>query len=85
MRIATRPHVDREEEVLFIQPRIERLRIDANRNALLYWPVSLAGTTASIVFCDERGSGAARAIIVSHTGRPRVSQRDASGRALRCT
>jgi len=79
------PRVDRDEQVLMIQPRVDRLRIDANRNSLIYWPVSLAGTTASIVFCDERGSRAARAIVISHTGRPRVSQRDASGKALRCT
>lgn len=79
------PHVDRGEQVLHVAPRIERLAITANRNALTYWPVSIAGTTASIVFCDERGAAAARAIIVSYTGRPRISQRDASGRPLRCT
>lgn len=79
------PQVDRSEEVLHVEPRAERLSITANRNALTYWPVSMAGTTVSIVFCDERGSAAARAIIVSYTGRPRISQRDASGRALRCT
>lgn len=79
------PQVDRGEPVLHVEPRVEQLSISANRNALIYWPVSIAGTTASIVFCDERGSAAARAIIISYTGRPRVSQRDASGKALRCT
>lgn len=79
------PQVDRDEPVLRVAPRVERLTITANRNALTYWPVSVAGTTASIVFCDQRGSAAARAIIVSYTGRPRISQRDASGRPLQCT
>lgn len=79
------PLVDRGEPVLHIEPRAERISITANRNALTYWPVSIAGTTASIVFCDRRGPAAARAIIVSYTGRPRISRRDASGGALRCT
>ena len=79
------PQVDDAEEILLAQPRIERLRVTANRNALVYWPVTMAGTTASIVFCDERGAAAARAVIVSHTGRPRVTDKDASGRALLCT
>lgn len=79
------PQVDRGEQTLHVEPRVEQLSITANRNALTYWPVSIAGTTASIVFCDERGTAAARAIIVSYTGRPRISQRDASGRPLRCT
>lgn len=78
------PQVDANEPVLSVEPRTERLRVSANRHALVYWPVSLAGTTASIVFCDERGPRAARAIIVSYTGRPRISGRDASGRALGC-
>ena len=41
-------------------------------------------TNGTTVFCDARGAGAARAVIVSPTGRPRVSTRDADGRALRC-
>ena len=78
------PHLDRGESVLAIQPRAERLTVRANRNAVTYWPFALAGTTVSFVFCDARGTSAARAIIVSQTGRPRVSDRDASGRPLRC-
>jgi len=41
-------------------------------------------TNGTIVFCDARGAAAARAVIVSHTGRPRVSARDSNGRPLRC-
>ena len=39
-------------------------------------------TNGTIVFCDARGATAARAVIVSYTGRPRVSARDADGRPL---
>jgi type IV fimbrial biogenesis protein FimT len=41
-------------------------------------------TNGTIVFCDRRGAAAARAVIVSYTGRPRVARVDAAGRALAC-
>jgi type IV fimbrial biogenesis protein FimT len=41
-------------------------------------------TNGTIVLCDQRGAAAARAVIVSYTGRPRVDRVDASGRPLRC-
>jgi type IV fimbrial biogenesis protein FimT len=41
-------------------------------------------TNGTIVFCDRRGAAAARAVIVSFTGRPRVDSRDADGRPLLC-
>lgn len=78
------PKVDRGEEILMRQGAVPRFAVFANRNAVTYWPVALAGTTVSFVFCDERGAREARAIIVSYTGRPRISNRDASGRALVC-
>jgi type IV fimbrial biogenesis protein FimT len=41
-------------------------------------------TNGTTVFCDRRGTAAARAVIVSYTGRPRVATLDADGRPLRC-
>jgi len=41
-------------------------------------------TNGTTVFCDRRGAAAARAVIVSYTGRPRVDTRDGAGRPLRC-
>jgi type IV fimbrial biogenesis protein FimT len=78
------PRRDAGEQLLIIQPRSGQVDVRANRNAVIYWPVALAGTTVSFVFCDARGTSAARAIIVSQTGRPRVSMRDAAGKPLRC-
>lgn len=78
------PAVDRGEAILLMQQRVEKLTIQSSRSAVTYWPVALAGTTATFVFCDERGARAARAIIVSQTGRPRISARDAAGKALKC-
>ena len=41
-------------------------------------------TNGTTVFCDRRGAAAARAVVVSYTGRPRVDSRDGDGRPLRC-
>ncbi len=41
-------------------------------------------TNGTTVFCDRRGATAAKAVIVSYTGRPRVDRVDADGRPLRC-
>jgi type IV fimbrial biogenesis protein FimT len=41
-------------------------------------------TNGTTVFCDRRGAAAAKAIIVSYTGRPRVDRLDADRRPLKC-
>ena len=46
--------------------------------------VGRRSTNGTVVFCDRRGTTAARAVIVSYTARPRVAERDADGRPLRC-
>jgi type IV fimbrial biogenesis protein FimT len=58
------------------------LRLVGSRRALTYWPVARAGTTATLALCHARGG--AIAVIVSQTGRPRLSRTDASGAALDC-
>jgi type IV fimbrial biogenesis protein FimT len=60
-------------------------RILANRATLSFRAFGQSGVTATFAFCDDRGSAAARAVIISQTGRPRVSDRSASGSALNCT
>jgi type IV fimbrial biogenesis protein FimT len=41
-------------------------------------------TNGTTVFCDRRGAEAAKAVIVSYTGRPRVDTRDGDRRVLQC-
>lgn len=41
-------------------------------------------TNGTVVFCDRRGAAAARSVVVSYTGRPRVATKDGDGRPLRC-
>ena len=58
--------------------------ITSNRRAYSFRPTTQGVVNGTIIFCDARGSSHARAIIISHTGRPRVAQRDAEGKPLRC-
>ena len=59
-------------------------RLSSNRPVLQFEPGTSFASPATFTICDRRGSRAARAVIVSRSGRPRVSERDASNRELRC-
>jgi type IV fimbrial biogenesis protein FimT len=78
------PVRDQDEPILQVYPSRSRGQITSNRPAYSFRPYTQGVVNGTIVFCDSRGSAEARAIIISHTGRPRVSQRDASNRALQC-
>jgi type IV fimbrial biogenesis protein FimT len=78
------PQRDPDELILAVYEGWARGRITSTRLSYSFRPQAQAVVNGTIVFCDSRGPDHARAIIVSHTGRPRVAQRDSSGRALRC-
>jgi type IV fimbrial biogenesis protein FimT len=75
---------DAGEDVLRVYAPWERGAVTANRTTLSFRPFGQVAVTATFTFCDDRGPAAARAVIVSQTGRPRVSDRNASGRPLDC-
>ena len=58
--------------------------IVANREYWEFRPIQKRSTNGTVVFCDERGAAAARAVIVSPTGRPRADTVDPTGHALVC-
>lgn len=76
--------VDPGEPLLEHHPALPGTRVVANRASLVFRHDSFSGTTASFFFCDERGGRFARAVIVSQTGRPRLSESDAYGKPLKC-
>lgn len=78
------PAVDADEPVLQVTTRQALPSISSNRRAYVMRPFSVRATNGTVVFCDQRGASAARAVIVSYTGRPRVARRSASGHALAC-
>jgi type IV fimbrial biogenesis protein FimT len=75
---------DPAEEILRVYASWERGVVKANRATLSFRPFGQMGVTATFTFCDQRGSQAARAVIISQTGRPRVSDRSASNGPLTC-
>jgi type IV fimbrial biogenesis protein FimT len=75
---------DRGEDLLRTFPSWPAGTMIANRGTLSFRPFGQTGVTATFTFCDERGSAAARAVIISQTGRPRVSLLDPSSRPLTC-
>lgn len=75
---------DPGEELLQVYAPWTSGSVYANRGTLSFRPYGQMGVTASFTFCDQRGPRAARAVIISQTGRPRVSPSDASGAPLTC-
>jgi len=75
---------DAGEDLLRVYAPWDRGAVQANRATLSFRPFGQMGVTATFTFCDQRGSRAARAVIISQTGRPRVSGRGASGKPLSC-
>jgi type IV fimbrial biogenesis protein FimT len=78
------PVRDADEPILLVNHGWRHGTISSNRESYSFRPYRQAVVNGTIVFCDSRGSAQARAIIISHTGRPRVAQRDANNKALRC-
>jgi type IV fimbrial biogenesis protein FimT len=75
---------DADEELLHAHPPWESGQIAANRTTLSFRPFGQSGVTATMIFCDDRGSAEARAVIISQTGRPRLADRSSSGGPLDC-
>jgi type IV fimbrial biogenesis protein FimT len=75
---------DAGEDLLYAYPAWAGGSVLANRTTLSFRAFGQSGVTATITFCDDRGSAEARAVIISQSGRPRVSDRSSSGAALSC-
>jgi type IV fimbrial biogenesis protein FimT len=58
--------------------------IRSNRAVYEFRPFTWRSTNGTVTFCDARGAAQARAVIVSYTGRPRVSARGPGNRRLQC-
>jgi type IV fimbrial biogenesis protein FimT len=76
---------DSNEEILERHGPWPQGRITSNRDSFSFRPTSQGDVNGTVVFCALQGApNDARAIIISHTGRPRVSTRDANNHALQC-
>ena len=75
---------DDDEPVLQVYAPWHNGHVTSNRQTFSFRATTQGAVNGTIVFCDARGNADARAIIISHTGRPRQSQRDASNKPLIC-
>jgi type IV fimbrial biogenesis protein FimT len=73
-----------EEPLLYSYAPQRAGAITANRELFEFRPFLRRSTNGTVVFCDARGPSAARAVIVSYTGRPRVAATAADGGPLGC-
>jgi type IV fimbrial biogenesis protein FimT len=78
------PQVDPDEPVLRTYSPWSGGHITANREAFSFRPVTQIGVNGTVLFCDAGGGATARAIVISQTGRPRSTNRDADGSPLAC-
>jgi type IV fimbrial biogenesis protein FimT len=72
------------EPLLFRHAPSEGARITSNRALFEFRVYPRRSTNGTVTFCDARGAAAARAVIVSYTGRPRTSGRGPGNRPLVC-
>ena len=77
------PHRAPSEPLLLAHTPAPQSVITANRRLFEFRPFRTRSTNGTVTFCDRRGRIDARAVIVSYTGRPRVS-RSGPGRDLAC-
>jgi type IV fimbrial biogenesis protein FimT len=78
------PRVDVGERILQVERAMPAAAILANRVAFVFRPWGLRSVNGTLTFCDGRGAGHARAVVVSYTGRPRASSAAAANGALNC-
>ena len=78
------PVVDADETILAMHSPWQDGRIHANRHAFSFRPFSLRDTNGTVGFCGPRGDAAARAVVISPTGRPRLASRPEVHRRVIC-
>jgi len=78
------PRIDADDPVLLTHVPETAGSIRSNRSLYIFRPYYRRSTNGTVTFCDRRGRGAARAVIISYTGRPRIAAQGPGGRALDC-
>ncbi|MGI9221136.1 MAG: GspH/FimT family pseudopilin [Woeseiaceae bacterium] len=78
------PRLDPGEPVLRVRRAAESVRIIANRRGFTLRATEKRATNGTLVVCDRQNRVAARALVVSYTGRPRVALRQRNGDRYFC-
>ena len=75
---------DPDEPILQVFKVDPANRIVANRMSFSLRSTELRATNGTMIFCDRAGRAAPRALVISYTGRPRVSRPDRRGKPYKC-
>ncbi len=78
--------LQRDDDEVVLQHHLvsESSRITANRKGFTLRATQLRATNGTIVFCDRAGRAESRALVISYTGRPRVTRKNRAGKAYTC-
>lgn len=75
---------DVKEPLLMRYATSSHNQIVANRRTFSFRTTALRATNGTFILCDKARRGRARALIVSYTGRPRVTRVERDGKPRRC-
>ncbi|MDH3614405.1 MAG: GspH/FimT family pseudopilin [Gammaproteobacteria bacterium] len=78
------PRRDAGEALLQTHKIAENVRITANRRGFTLRATQKRATNGTIVVCDTAGRVTPRALVISYTGRPRVTLKTTRGEPYRC-
>lgn len=75
---------DAGEPVLQQHQVSQNNQVTANRKSFSFRSTEQRATNGTFIFCDKAGRAETRALVVSYTGRPRVTRRDTDGEPYTC-
>ena len=78
------PHIDSGEAVLQVHVANDSVRISANRRGFTLRATQKRATNGTIVVCDTANRVRPKALVVSYTGRPRVTLQNRRGEPYDC-
>jgi len=78
------PSVDPDEPVLLAHSTQQQLRITTNRKGFTFRATFLRATNGTIVVCDGDNRIIPKALVISYTGRPRVTRHSPDGELYSC-
>ncbi len=78
---------EQEEEVVYVEAAKKNIEITSSRyrKRVVFRSKGYShGSNASFIFCDQRGSVNARAVVLSNTGRTRIADKKPDGKDWKC-
>ena len=80
--------LDSDETLIHVFAGSEQIQLRyasfPSSNHVIYYPTGLSLGNGTFTFCDKRGAGSARAVILAKSGRVRSSHMAANGGPLQC-